>query len=242
MERSKCIFLILVCMMFTSMNGQNKLIYEAYISGDMRAWEGEMTTLKPTTDEEMLELVNYQYGYIGWCIDQKKNNEANKYLKKAEKMVDILEDKDYQESTLLAYKAAFIGFEIGMNPVKAPFIGMRSLSYAEESEKLDAENYFTYLQLGNIDFYMPKVFGGSKTEAIAHYLTSLELIEKDKQKLVYNWNYLSILAIIIEAYYQIGEYDKAEEYCKKTLSIEPDFLWVKNTLYPKIRASLNLEE
>ena len=225
-------------MMFTSMSGQDKLIYEAYISGNMQIWEKVMNEIKPTTDEEILSLVNYQYGYIGWCIDQKKDSKANKYLESAEKMVDDLEDKDYQESTLLAYKAAFIGFQIGLKPVKAPFIGMRSLSFAEESVKLDPENYFSYLQLGNIDFYMPKVFGGSKSVAIGHYLKSLELIERDKQQLAYNWNYLSILATIIDAYYQIGEYEKAEEYCKKTLSIEPDFLWVKNTLYPKITKEL----
>ncbi len=225
-------------MMFTSMFGQNKVIYKAYLSGDMQAWEKEMNSLDPKTDKEKLELVNYQYGYIGWCISEKKEDEADKYLKRAEKTVDMLEDKDYRESTLLAYKAAFIGFEIGISPAKAPFIGMRSLSYAEESLKLNPENYFTHLQLGNIYFYMPKMFGGSKSVAITNYLKSLELMESNKAQLVNNWNYLSILAVIIDSYYKMGEYKKAEEYCKKTLAIEPEFLWVKDILYPKVTKKL----
>ncbi len=79
---------------------------------------------------------------------------------------------------------------------------------------------------------MPPVFGGSKSEAIAHFKQAQSIMEKDPQYLKQNWNYLSLLAMMAEAYTEIKEYDKAEEYYKQILTIEPNFLWVKNELYP----------
>ena len=234
MEKSKCICLILFCVLFTSIYGQNKLIYAAYISGDMQAWQSVMDGIEPKTNEEMLALVNYQYGYTAWCIGQKKDEEAKKYLKRAQGLVNTLEEKNYQTSTLWAYKAAFIGFEIGINKLRAPFIGMHSLTYSKESVKLDPFNYFAYLQLGNSAFYTPKIFGGSKDDAMRYYLKSLLLIEKDEEQLRYNWNYLSLLVTIIDAYNQLGDYVQAQVYYAKTLSVEPNFYWVKQKLYPNI--------
>ncbi len=235
MEKSKCIFLILFCLGFTFVYGQNKSIYDAYKSGDMLAWQSTMNAIEPKTDAEILALINYQYGYTAWCIGQKRDDEAKKYLDSAQSLVKKLEKKDYHTSTLWAYKAAFVGFEIGIDPHRAPFIGLRSLAFAKQSTKADPSNYFAYLQLGNSAFYTPKVFGGSKKDAIGYYLHALELIEKDAQLLRDNWNYLNLLATIINAYYEMGDYERAQTYCTKALSVAPDFSWVKHTLYPKIR-------
>ena len=48
-----------------------------------------------------------------------------------------------------------------------------------------------------------------------------------------NWNYLSTLTLIAGAYEELGNYEKAETYYLKILSISPQFTWVKNNLYPK---------
>ncbi|MGC9385086.1 MAG: hypothetical protein ACP5D6_10845, partial [Kosmotogaceae bacterium] len=58
-------------------------------------------------------------------------------------------------------------------------------------------------------------------------------LDKNHASLNDNWNYLNLLATIINAYYEIGNYEKAKQYCIKTLAIESNFDWVKNVLYPK---------
>ena len=242
MERTKYILIVILWCFFVSISRQtNTPIYQAYISGNMAEWKKYMDLYNANTNEKKLSLINYQYGYIAFCIDQNKDDEAEKYLQKAESLMSELEKYQYQLSMLYAYKSAFIGFKIGLSPYKAPFIGQESLTFAEKSVELDGTNYFGHIQLGNIIYYTPSIFGGSKTEAMKHYLKALELIEKKSDILKKNWNYLNLLATVINAYYELKQYRQAERFCVKTLAIEPEFNWVKNQLYPKIKKHLNNE-
>lgn len=234
MERKKYILIALFVSLCVSVFGQtNMKIYKAYIQGNMVAWKTHMDSHKANTNEQKLNLVNYQYGYIAYCIDQDKDDEAEKYLAKAETLLAELKKQQYEISMVNAYKSAFVGFKIGLSPYKAPFIGQESLDFAKKSVAQNGSNYFGYVQLGNIAFYTPAMFGGSKADAMKHYLKALELLEKNPALLKDNWNYLNLLATIINAYYEIGNYGKAKHYCIKTLEIEPNFDWVKNVLYPK---------
>jgi tetratricopeptide (TPR) repeat protein len=113
---------------------------------------------------------------------------------------------------LYAYKAAFIGFKIGISPYKAPFIGPESLKFAQMSVKLDSTNALGYIQLGNISFYSPVVFGGSKTTALNHYLKALELMEKNPARIVENWNYLNLYVTLINTYFELEKYEQAKTY------------------------------
>jgi len=238
MEGKKYILVLTLALLSCFVFGQNnKSIYNAYVSGNMHRWKTAMDSvdaLEQKINKEVLDLINYQYGYIAWCIGSSEEEEAEKYLNKATINLEKLEQKKYNESMLLAYKAAFIGFEIGLAKYKAPFIGMNSLEYAKKSVSIDASNALGYMQLGNIYFYMPKMIGGSKTEALAYYLKALTLMESNEEYKTSNWNYLNLLATIINAYIELNKYEEAKKYSIKTLTIEPGFDWVKNNLYPKI--------
>lgn len=140
----------------------------------MNKWKHALDSiddLKQQNDKELLDLINYQYGYVAWCIGSNKTGGANKYLKKATVNLGKLELKN-NESMFYAYKAAFVGFKIGLAKYKAPFIGKNSLVYAKKSVTIDASNVLGYMQLGNIYYYMPKIFGGSKESLRNHALCS----------------------------------------------------------------------
>ena len=52
-------------------------VYRAYINNQMSSWKSVIDKMQQETnqsDESLLELINYQYGYIGWCLgnDEKK--------------------------------------------------------------------------------------------------------------------------------------------------------------------------
>lgn len=232
------LFALLNCSLYAQ---NNKLIYKAYTNSNMNQWKhsmDSMNVIKQKTNKELLELINYQYGYIGWCISNKKTVEAEKYLEKASLNLKQLEQKKYNLSMLYAYKAAFVGFEIGLSPYKAPFIGPKSLEYAQKSISLDSLNTLGYMQLGNIAYYTPEILGGSKTEALKHYLKALKIMEKNSELKTHNWNYLNLLGTIIKAYMDLNRNQAAKEYCIKTLSVEPGFDWVKNQLYPQVLKKL----
>jgi tetratricopeptide (TPR) repeat protein len=212
-------------------------IYKAYVTNRMDLWKNLIDVMeaeKPRDSDQLLELVNYQYGYIGYCIGFKKRDEAKRYLELAEKNIEILEQRNYKLSDLHAYRCAFYGFKIGLNKLSAPVNGMKSLDHVKKALELDKENYFAWIQYGNIQFYMPAAFGGSKKEGIEYFLKARQKLEKDPADLTGNWNYLSLMVIIGQSYTYIKDFESAQVVYQEILKREPDFLYVKNELYPDL--------
>ncbi len=243
MERTKYILIpFILFFSFNNLMANYKVnIYKAYISNDMGKWKNTIDRMNMEinkTNDFILELVNYQYGYIAWCIGNDKNNEGEKYLELAEKNIQLLEKKSFKLSYVNSYKSAFYGFRIGLNVLKAPFIGPKSIDCAELAIKLDKTNPYGYIQYGNSQYYMPAAFGGSKKTAIEYYLEAEKLMAIKANEIKEDWNYLNLLTIIGKAYDDIGNYKVAKLYYEKILKIEPDFLWVKNELYPNIKKKI----
>ena len=241
MERKKYIVIIFV-LVITAVSSvwassyKNK-IYDAYIGNNMPMWKiiiDEMESLKRTDTAFLLELVNFQYGYIGYCIGLEKMDEAEKYLNLAKEYLEKAEKSGAEESEINAYKSAFYGFEIGINKMKAPIIGPKSMKHSKLAMEQNPQNPLGYIQYGNSHFYMPAVFGGSKTEAVVHFKKAVKLMEKDKAKIENDWNYLSLLALIGQAYDAMDDYINAANYYDKALQVEPDFLLIKKDLLPKL--------
>ena len=211
-------------------------IYTAYINGSMQSWKqimDEMDKNRSTQPDYILELVNYQYGYIAWCLDHEKDNEAEKYLAMAGKNIEWLEGIGFNLSMINAYKAAFYGFRIGMAPIKSFYYGSKCVHCAQNAIDLDRENPYGYIQYGNTRYYTPAAFGGSKQEAIKYYVKAEMLMEKNPEQIKNDWNYLYLLTTIANAYIDTKQPEMARVYFEKILRVEPDYQWVKNELYPQ---------
>jgi tetratricopeptide (TPR) repeat protein len=239
MERKKYLTLtILLLFGFLSIYASHKTeIYKAYISNDMNRWKktiDEMDQQKSKSTDFRLELLNYQYGYIAWCIGNKKNEIAETYIALGEKNIQVLEKTNGYASLVSSYKSAFYGYKIGLNKFKAPFIGPKSVECAKLAMKQDTSNPYGYIQYANSQFYMPAVFGGSKKIALDYYTKAKNLMEINHQKIFQDWNYLSLLSMIAKTYTELKDFNQAKLCYEKILKIEPDFLWVKNELYPDL--------
>ncbi len=238
MERTKrftIVALLLTFSLFTLSAQYKKDIYNSYINSNMVGWKmviDEMERKQDKSDAFLLELINYQYGYIGFCMGNNDKKQVKTYLELAENNLEELEKTSLNPSYVDAYKSAFYGYSIGLNKLKAPFVGPKSVNAAKRSMELNPSNPLGFIQYANAQFYMPPVFGGSKDEAIKYYKRAQAIMEKDPEMIKNDWNYLSLLTNIAEAYTQINEYDKADAYYKLIMEVEPNFLWVKNELYP----------
>ena len=225
------------------MAGYKSEIYTAYVTNNMQIWKNvldKMNAIPNKNRDMLLELVNYQYGYIGWCIGTKEYTDARKYLSQAEKNIEILSKNSSLKSFTEAYRSAFYGYRIGLNSVLAPFIGPKSVSAAKTAMEADDKNPLGFIQYGNTQFYMPPVFGGSKAEAVTYYLKALELMENDENYLSENWNYLNLLTVIAQAYSYLNDFESSKKYIDKILSVEPNVKWVMDELYPQILKRMNL--
>ncbi len=211
---------------------EKEAIYRSYVYNDMATWKKTIDAMhaEPNKNNEReLELLNYEYGYIGWSIGSKKNGEARIYLERGLERLKRLRKNNYRVAVLDAYESAFLGFQIGLANLKAPRLGPRSLDFAKKSVEQDENNALGYIQLGNIDFFMPPIFGGSKDRAIENYLRAEQLMEADGKG---DWNYLALLVQLAEAFEVTGKIDKAGAFYVKALFSEPNFSWVKDELYP----------
>lgn len=239
MERSHCLIAILIFLSsLTALKaGEKPEIYDAYIHNNMAKWKTvlvRMESEKRTDSEYMLELVNYQYGYIAWCIGNKRHDEARLYLRKAEALVDLLERDPSNSSKVNSYRSAFYGYKIGLNRFIAPVAGLSSINCANAAVEADKNDPFGYVQCGNIQFYMPQVFGGSKKKALAYFLQARKLMENDQVKIRDDWNYLSLLVIIAQSYSYLEDYKSSVACMDEILRIAPDFAWIRNELYPEV--------
>ena len=239
MERSKYLIIVflLVCCGFAARASYKQEVYTAYITNKMDIWKKvlvQMDAVSTKTNAFRFEWLNYQYGYIAWCIDMNKKDEARAILQQAELNLAILEKEKNNLSMVNAYKAAFYGYKIGLNKLMATTYGPKSVAAAKLALSLNTDNAFAYCQYANIQYYMPAVFGGSKAEALKYYLKCKALMELNASALRFDWNYLNVLTAIAECFYNLKNKEMAKIYCEKILKIEPQFLWIKTVLYPKV--------
>src|SRR5690554_239048 len=153
MERKKYSLIVLMLLLiYSAVTGStfSSRIYDAYISGNMTEWKKilqETEQQKNLSSAFLMEQINYQYGYIGWCLGTNKKNEAKIWMEKMEKNMEILEKRNYQPSMIAAYRGSMIGFRIGLNKMQAPFIGGKSITYAKTAMESDPKNplgFFLY--------------------------------------------------------------------------------------------------
>jgi tetratricopeptide (TPR) repeat protein len=207
----------------------------------MPVWKNiidQLNSQPEKSNELLLELVNYQYGYIDWCLTNNRKDEALVYLKLAEENVKFLEAKKFERSMIYAYKAAFYGYHIAINKFLAPFLGPKSSSCANQAIELDPNQLFGYIQLGNVKFHSPSIMGGSKTEAISYYLKAKTMMERNKDEIHGDWNYLSLLTAIAKAYESMNDLPKAKLMYEEILKFEPGFASVRDELYPQLLKKL----
>lgn len=240
MERKKNRIILIMAFLLVSFSGSaddKEDIYSAYVTNRMELWKkviDRMEASLPENNEFILELINYQYGYIGFCLGFNKEKEAREYLDLAEKNVERLEKTGYKIPVLNAYRSAFYGFRISLNKLSAPFNGPKSLNYAQKAIELDSRNWLGYIQYGNAHFYMPAAFGGSKRVAFENFDRARKLMESQPELTTKNWNYLNLLVTIAQSHSYLGEYTQARTVYETIMKIEPGFTYVRDELYPQL--------
>lgn len=243
MERKKYILTGIVFGLLFSFNGTSQTIYkqaiyDSYISGKMDNWKkavDKMEMQKKAGTDYLLELINYQYGYIGWCLGNDRKGEAREYLTLLEENLGLLKELVGETADYHAYFAAYYGFKIGLKNWQAPLLGPKSMEHAKKALEQDSLNFQANMEMGNIWKHMPPLFGGSDKKALNYYLTALRIIEKsEKNSTEKNWMYLNLLAITGQIQNELGNQEAARFFLKKALDLEPNFIWVKKELWPTL--------
>ncbi len=213
------------------------VVYNAYINNNMDRWQSVMERMNSLEDKNnnlILELVNYQYGYIGYCLRLNKKKEAREYLDFLQENISLLEKQHFRLSTINAYKSAICGFRMELNILTVPFNGIQSIRYAKLALELDSNNYLAYIQNGNVQIHMPASAGGSMKLGLDNYFKAREILEKDPDNIKENWNYINLLIDIAQTYCFLKDFLSAKDVYDYILQLEPDFIYVRDDLYPDL--------
>lgn len=206
----------------------------------MAGWENIVKEMESSANNSkslsyQKELLGYFYGLTGYLISIKEKKRALGYVSKGDAIIDELLSRTPQDALFTAYKAAFMGFKIGINNLKAMTLGMKSSELSKIAFLKDSLNAQVVTERANVLYYSPSFVGGNKTEAMRLYKRAISLIEQSND-IAGNWFYLSLLTNIARLEEELGNYKEALSLYKKILTIEPQYKWVKNELYPALKS------
>ncbi len=224
---------------FLALNAQEykSEIYQAYMLEKMDHWRDLMTQMEQdfqrTSDPVLLyDLLEAEYGYTGWLVSVKRKKEAEEILLSAKRHMALLTELGQDDARMYSLKGAFYGFQIMLEPARAPKLGRLSMEANEIALELDSEEPQVWLERANMDYYKPKIFGGSKKRAVPSYEKAVELFESSAERSRENWVYMNCLAGLGIAYENTRKFTEAGKVYRKILKLEPSFKWVREELYP----------
>jgi len=214
-------------------------VYRGYLTGDMAIWTGAIRSQEQRyrnsgSSDDLYVLVLSRYGYIAYLINMKRDADVRTNIAVAEAEVEKLSADKRYEATASAIRGALLAMRISLNPLKATYLGMRSLRQIEESLRINPADPAGWVEMGNARYHMPAVVGGSYLEAAKCFSEAVTLFEKDRAMLQCNWHYLHALVWLAKSHEGLGNLREARKVYEKALGAEPEFQWVKTELYPQL--------
>ncbi len=152
--------------------------------------------------------------------------------KKVRRALDAAEDAlerslelDEESGEPYALLSAITGLRIGLNPLSGVWRGSRFQSRADRALELSPENPRVHYLLGTNYYHAPRRMGG-KEKAREHFLKAETLFEKERAAeagpLQPRWGYDACLAFLGDIYREEGDREKAREYFRRTLAVNPN--------------------
>jgi hypothetical protein len=221
-------------------NDYNQRLYQAYIGDEMDLWKeiiSEMDREYAYTDNPALlyDLCFAYYGFIGYLISEEQEKEAKEVLVRAMKKTEVLEKVFDGSPDVLALNGAMIGYRLVLSKFSAMFLGPKAFKYIKKAYESTDDCFNCNVEMGNMKFYTPKIFGGSKTEAIPHYEKAVALLENSELKTDRNWIYINTVLLLANAYRETDQQELACRLYKQLLEYEPAADWIRKDLYSKCR-------
>lgn len=241
MERTKYLLIVLAITLFQNavaappLSPERTATYRSYIKGDMEAWVPVMERLENEANpslERQMELLDYYYGYTGYLISEDRLREAKVYIAKGERLIDKIMARDPGNLTVQSLKGSFMAYGFAVNKLKAVVGGKESKRLIEDSYRKAPDNARAVAEMANVYYHSPAIFGRDRDKGVELYGRAAELLEKHGDTKD-NWYYVHLLTVMAVYYEEVGDYSEAGRIYEKLLRIEPDYVTVRDNLYPK---------
>lgn len=217
--------------------------YQTYSLRDFSGWPAMLDSMTnalktDSSKEAYINTLRDYYGYVGHLLDIGDKSQADVWCKKGNSVLKEAKKKYPGNASITALESMFIAFQIAISPLKAPFQASSMMSSAKEGLRLDSSLNLTNNAEANILFYFPEALGGDKQKAITYYQKAYQYFLDHPDIANENWMYLNIMSTLAVANESVGNLQQALNWCKKALQIQPDFVYVRQILLPRIEKKL----
>ena len=184
------------------------------------------------------DLALYYLTYSDYLLSiYSMNNEKEIFNRIIDEAIDNGEKyllKNENSAEMLALMSTIYGIKISVYPDLATTLGLKNFAMISKALSLEPNNPRVLLEAGISKFNAPPYYGGSKTEALKYFQKSVDSFEKivAPDTMQPDWGHLEALAWLGMSYSSLNEYDKAIQFYKKALEINPEYKWIKYQLLP----------
>ncbi|MEL6589542.1 MAG: tetratricopeptide repeat protein [Bacteroidota bacterium] len=236
--------ILLMCIAVLPSSAQNSiqeykaLFYSYYVKNDFQQWAQTLTKMETyvarnPNRSHLYELSLAQYGLLGFYRESKQTDKGVALLRKAERTVDKMLALDDKWAFANCLKGAMLGLETEFYPAKVVYLGPRALSYYGDGRELASNQPEAYVELANLAYHAPEVFGGDKEEAVAYFQKAIKLYDQNPALRQNNWQYLHSLAWLARAHIALGNKTAAGETIDKLRRYSPNFHFLNSVLVPE---------
>lgn len=214
----------------------HEAMYTAFLAGDMTVWGerlAEYTATDNLTNEDKIDLSNYLYGYLGFILQKEEKPVLEHWTEVLEGYLDELEAASLIPSTVHVYRSSIAAYRTKIYPIKTLSYANKSLKELKNALAINPEDPIAMGLQGNVLFYLPKMMGGDKQEAIEWYSRAINLLESTSDTL-YRWNLCGLRLCLAQSYEKTGRTDLAIKVCRETLAAEPRYAYIRDTYLPAL--------
>ena len=232
--RSVGLFILLFVSRLCFAQFTDKQLYEGYLTQDLTSWREYVSTAdwENMTAAERTRLINYEYGLVPVEIDRGSSNSRSlldTYKAHIEAHKGTLTSSQYA-----AYMSAAHAYEYLLDKSSLLSEGLVAFRLATKAVEEDPANPVALSLKGNVDFYAPAIFGGSKKKALKLFLEAEKIMRHDVA-FRYLWNYPALQLCIAQCYEKTDRIKKAIAKCEEILREHPDFVYVRDEYLPSLR-------
>ncbi len=188
-------------------------------------------------------LAYTDYRLAVYYLEDKDIEHFNDYISTCENELNSLLDSNGTDVEALSLLSSAYGEQIRQKPETADALAPKALELMKEANKIDPENPRVQFLTGKLLLTLPKKFGGDKNKSPIHLQKAIKLFEEGNEADdEIGWGYIFALTWLGINYSALKDYNSAINTFNKALEVDPDFVWINNTLLPGVSAKLNKGE
>ncbi len=195
-------------------------------------------------DENLATLAHYYAGYSAQLLvglltsDETSASRSDllAYLDYAILHLEKATERDPSFAEAWALLASAYGRKIGLRPLLGMRLGPKSSRAQQMSVQLEPENPRVAMLAAISDYNTPRIWGGSKAQALSGFHRAARLFEEESitDPLQPSWGHSEVYAWLGIAYMDRDELPEARRALESALDIDPEFGWVKYELLPSL--------